>query len=281
MDLDLRLVRAFVVVAEEEHVGRAARRLHVSQPALSKQLKRLESQLGVALLERVGRNVRLTAAGRAFAAEGAALLQRGERAAGAAAKAARVERGTVRIAFVPPLPIQVSSLLNESQWPVELRRVDWVSQATVLRDGVADLCILRLPVDGPDLEWVVLLSEPRVAGFHADHRLASVGNVSLADLTHEPIVDVASHRDYWGVNPRPDGTAPVWGPVVLNVEEMLEVVASGKAMCITGASVGDFYRRPDVSFVPIRDLSPSEIAVAWLSGGLTEPSRSVLDLFAE
>ena len=277
MDLDLRLVRAFVLVAEEEHVGRAADRLFVSQPALSKQVRRLEALVGVPLLERVGRNVRPTAAGRVFASEGRALLQRADRMMALTRHAGSEAESAVRIAFVPPLPVEISDLLNDAPGPVTLRRVDWVSQGVVLREGRADLCVLRLPVDADELRYTVVWSEPRVAGFRSSHRLAGRREISIDELGDEPIVDLPSHRDYWAVNPRPDGREPLWGPEVTSVEEMLEVVASGRAMCITGASVASFYRRPDVVFVPLRGVSPSEIAIAWHPEAVTPEARAIVD----
>ena len=276
MDLDLRLVRAFVVVAEEEHVGRAARRLFISQPALSKQIQRLESQLGVELLQRIGRNVRPTEAGRVFASEARALLQRAERTIALARRARSGGHRAVRIAFVPPLPAEVSILLNRSDTAIELRAVDWISQAAVLREGRADLCIVRLPVDAAELQAAVVWEEPRVAAFNTDHQMAGRASVAITELDDEPIVDFPSHRDYWSVNPRPTGRSPLWGPEVRSIEEMLEVVAGGRAMCITGASVASFYHRPDVAFVPIEGVEASQVAVLWDATTIDRTTEAVL-----
>ncbi|MFQ5522564.1 MAG: LysR family transcriptional regulator [Acidimicrobiia bacterium] len=275
MDLDLRLVAAFLAVAEEEHMGRAADRLAISQPGLSKQIRRLEGFLGVPLAERAGRGIRLTEAGRAFAAEGRALLQRAERAAVVTRQAARAEAGLVRIGFVPPMPAVLSERLGAFDNPVELRRVDWVTRSELLLSGEIDLCLLPLPIEAANLEYRVVHRESRVAGFAADHPLAAREEVSILELGDEPIVDLPTHREFWCVDPRPDGRSPVWGPMVHSVEEMLEIVAQGRAMCITSASVAEFYHRPGVAFVPVDDIPEAEVAVAWNPTHITRTSEEV------
>jgi DNA-binding transcriptional LysR family regulator len=278
MDLDLRLVASFLAVAEEEHMGRAADRLYVSQPGLTKQVRRLEKLLGIALVERIGRGIRLTSAGRTFAAEGRALLQRAERAAAVTRQAARADAGVVRIGFVPPLPTVLSERIGVIDSPVELRRVDWVTRAELLLAGEIELCLLPLPIDSANLEHQVVFREPRVAGFSENHPLAARERVSITELGDEPIVDLPTHREFWCVDPRPDGRSPVWGPMVHSVEEMLEVVAQGRAMCLTSASVAEFYRRPGVVFIPVDDISKAEIAIAWNPVHLTQSTERVRDL---
>ncbi len=277
MDLDLRLARAFVVVAEEEHIGRAADRLHLSQPGLTKQVRRLERLVGVALLQRDGRGIRLTRAGETFATEARALLERAERLVAATRQAARAEAGVVRLGFVPPLPAAVSARLGEVDSPVELRRVDWVRRDEVLAAGEVDLCVLALPIGSPAAEYVVVWREPRVAGFPAAHPLAAREELSIREVDDEPIVDLPTHRDFWCVDPRPGGRSPIWGPMVHSVEEMLEVVARGGAMCITSSSVAEFYRPTGVVFVPIVDISDAEIAVAWNPTHVTPAAEAVRD----
>ncbi len=278
MDLDLRLAKAFLTVAEEEHIGRAARRLYLSQPGLTKQVRRLEALVGVPLVERDGRGIRLTAAGRAFATEARALLQRAERAVVVTRQAARADTGVVRVGFVPPLPAAVSDRLGELEAPVELRRVDWVERTSVLVDGEIDLCVLPLPLGPAAVEHRVVWREPRVAAFARGHRFADRRELSIGELGDEPIVDLPTHREFWCVDPRPDGRSPVWGPMVHSVEEMLAVVAQGRAMCITAASVGRFYRPSGVAFVPVVDISEAEIAVAWNPSVPSVATRRVRDV---
>ena len=275
MDLDLRLVRAFVAVAEEEHVGRAAERLYLSQPGLTKQIRRLEGVLGVRLVERQGRGIRLTPAGEAFVVEARSLLRRAERAVAAARRAARAHGGEVLVGFVPPIPGPVSVRLAELDVPLELRRVDWHRRGELLGGGEIDLCLLPLPIGPGPFRHIVLWREPRVAGFPTRHRLAGRSELSIDELAEEPIVDLPTHREYWCVDPRPDGRSPRYGPLVHSVEEMLEVVSQGRAMCITSASVAEFYRPPGVVFVPILDIAPAEFAVVWHPDHLTDAAAEL------
>jgi DNA-binding transcriptional LysR family regulator len=101
--MELRHLRYFAVVAEEQHFGRASQRLFVAQPALSRQIQEIEGELGVTLFDRIGRNVRLTEAGRTFLQEAQGVLAQVERATRRAQQAARGQIGSLRIGFVPSM----------------------------------------------------------------------------------------------------------------------------------------------------------------------------------
>ena len=286
MDPDLRLLRSFVVVAEEEHVGRAAARLFISQPALSKQIRRLEEYFDVALVRRVGRRIELTPAGLALATEAVGILDLTEAAIGRVRTSVRGEHAQIVIGFVPPMPQELTTDLlrkagEELDCEVSLRHVDWVEQVSVVTSGRADLSLVRGPIEGfthrKNVEWESLLSEPRLAAFASTHPLAAAESLSLADLGDEPIVATAPNTDFWTVNPRPDGRPPVLGPQVSSIAEMLEVVAAGRAMVLTARSQSEYYARPDISYVPVRGLEPSEILVVWSPTNLTSAARRVLD----
>ena len=104
-NIELRHVRYFLVVAEELHYGRAAKRLHMAQPPLSRAIRRLESELGVRLLERTSRSVSLTAAGRVFAEEAREILSSVDFAIREARSTAAAEGATIRLGCVPHAPI--------------------------------------------------------------------------------------------------------------------------------------------------------------------------------
>src|ERR1700761_1528028 len=105
--MELRHLRYFVAVAEDENVSRAALKLHVSQPALSRQIRDLEDELGFLLLERSAKSVRLTAAGRVFLAEARAVLQRADEAVLAARAVATGKRGEIHVGYAPSLTVQI------------------------------------------------------------------------------------------------------------------------------------------------------------------------------
>jgi DNA-binding transcriptional LysR family regulator len=285
MDPDLKLLRSFIMVAAEEHVGRAATRLYISQPALSKQIRRLEEFFGVALVRRVGRRIELTAAGRVLALEATQLLDQADAAMGRVRAAVRSELDAVVVGFVPPMPQALTTdLLREAKdslgADVTLRHVGWEDQVAVVTSGRADLSLVRGPVEGfasrEEIESALVFSEPRLAAFAASHPLASATSVSLDQLADEPIVATAPNTDFWTVNPRPDGRAPNLGPRVSSLAEMLEVVAAGKAMVLTAASQSVYYARPDISYVPVEGVPPSDVYVVWSADNLTGAAARVL-----
>jgi len=100
----------------------------------------------------------------------------------------------------------------------------------------------------------------------ADHRLACKDHINLSDVADEPVI---RHRhgglwdDYWTVSPRPDGTTPATGATVVTIAEKLEIVASGAAITFLPGSAASAYHRHDVAWVPIDDIEPSVVAVAW------------------
>ncbi len=269
---DVELLRSFVAVAEEGHVGRAAERLFVSQPALTKRLHRLEALVGAELVQRVGRGIELTEAGRALAEDAAEIVSATDAAFRRARRVAGGPPDELSIGFVAPMPPELTTaLLRDAagrQGPdLVLRSLAWEEQLSAVLAGSVDVALVRGPVDGLDeagrvghgLCCELLFDEPRVAAFAVDHPLAGADELALADLADEPIVAPTVNTAYWTVDPRPEGRPPVLGPSVSTVVEMLEVVASGRAMVLTAASVSTYYQRPDVAYVPVSDLSPSEV----------------------
>jgi DNA-binding transcriptional LysR family regulator len=268
MDLDLRLVRAFVTVVEEDNVSRGARRLYVSQPALSKQLQRLESILDVQLFYREHRILRLTPAGQSFYEQAKVLLRTADDVVERTHAASRESNERAVLAFVAGTVSLASTILQTSRarrpdFDLQLLRVDWLDQTPCLRDDRADLSLVRLPIDADGLELKVLCSEPRVGGFAKDHPLAGHTTLSIRELDSEPIIRTGNQQDYWTINPRPSGAAPVLGPLANTVEEMLAVVAAGTCMCITAMSLAEAYPHRDIAWIPIEDISPSSVGIAW------------------
>jgi DNA-binding transcriptional LysR family regulator len=153
---------------------------------------------------------------------------------------------------------------------VEPKRFDWGGEAAGLREGACDVAFVWLPNDLSGLEVEEVSSERRYAGLPKDHRLAREPRVSIMDLKDEPIMWTRRAPrlwvDWWAVNPRPDGSEPIWGPENENVEEMLEQVAEGAAICITPRSMATHYARPDLAWVPIEDIEPLRIALCWRRG---------------
>ncbi|WP_438296049.1 LysR family transcriptional regulator [Streptomyces sp. HUAS TT7] len=152
MDVDLRKFRHFVAVADELHFGRAAERLHIAQPVLSRQIRALEDELGAELFARDRRCTFLTAAGEQLLEDTPSLLSRRRRSSGACSAAEDTARFT--IGFILGITV-TSAVLALTAWhpklDVWLPRTSWDDQVEVLRDGRVDVSVVRLPVDQRDL----------------------------------------------------------------------------------------------------------------------------------
>lgn len=269
----MRQLRYFLAVAQRLNFSQAALDLHISQPALSEAVRKLEIELGVTLLERSSRRVALTAAGETLLHEGQSAVDGFDAALLKAQEAARGRAGRLRIGYEAAgagrLHTQARARFS-SRYPhvrVEPRRFDWGGEVAALRDGECDVAFVWLPADSTGLHMETVAVEPRFAGLAAGHRLAGRAELSIADLDADPIMWTRRAPrfwvDWWAVNPRPGGSEPVWGPENDNVEEMLEHVADGSAYCIVPRSMTEFYPRPDLVWRPITDIDPLRIALAW------------------
>ncbi|PPF66509.1 LysR family transcriptional regulator [Clavibacter michiganensis] len=199
MDLDLRLVRAFLAVADELHFGRAAEELGIAQPVLSQQVQRLERRLGVALLTRTSRSVALTPAGAALRDRGRALLRQADAGIDEVARIARGEVGRLEIGMVHSTvaigaedlgPVESIRRFRARHPDVEVRVREGftVDLMDALRRGELDVAVVRDPDPTPGVELRELVTEPFVAVVPAAHPLADADEVGAALLADEPFV---------------------------------------------------------------------------------------------
>lgn len=277
MDLSLHLVRYLVAVIDEGHFGRAAAKLLVSGPALSKQIRTLERKLGVDLIDRSAHPVIPTDAGRQFLPDARAALAAADRAVAAIEAHRRTVHGVLRLGFMSAAAgTHIRRILDllQQEAPavtVQLVQLPWHEQATAVRDRSVDAALVRPPIVETDgLRLDLVRYEPRVVALPLTHRLATRATVVLADLDGEPhVTDDKSDEQWvrwWACDPRPSGEPVRYGPAVHTVDEILEVVASGEAISITGSSVIDSYRHPDVVFIPVVDIEPCPISLCTLDG---------------
>jgi DNA-binding transcriptional LysR family regulator len=198
--MELRHLRYFVAVAEERHFGHAAERLHMAQPPLSQQIRRLEAELGVQLLDRTTRRVDLTPAGALLLDRARQILADVDDAVEDTKRAARGEVGRLSIGFTGSatyalLP-KIAAALREALPDVDLRlhgEMLTPAQVEALVDCTIDLAFLRPPVRRRDLVVEVLRREPLIAVLPAGHRLAKAETVSVRDLADVPFVSYSSH----------------------------------------------------------------------------------------
>jgi DNA-binding transcriptional LysR family regulator len=198
---ELAQLRCFTAVASELNFRRAAERLNMTQPPLSRQIQLLEHQLGVALFTRNTRSVALTAAGRAFFLEAQSLLERAEMAAVSARRFAAGDIGSVTLGFVGSavyefLP-KVIAEAREQQPNVNiaLTEMNTAQQQEALRARRIDLGITRAPLHAPGFASELLVREPFVLAAPVAHPLASATQVKLADLHRQPFLMYA-HSAY-------------------------------------------------------------------------------------
>ena len=265
-DLDLRLVRYFVAVADRKHFGRAAADLHVAQPSLSRQIRSLEQQLSARLLDRTPQGTRLTEAGEVFLPQAKALLRSAAQAAArtrAAAQPSRITIGyTVNLIVTPA----VRNLRHQHpDADVHTLHLAWNEPHAALLDHRVDAVVARLPFPTSQLHVTVLYDEPRALLVPLDHRLAGKESVTLDDIAAEPIPRFPDQawNAYWRIDPRPDGSPAPDGPFVEAVEDKLELIAAGQAVAIIPAGQSP---RPDLTTVPLDGVEPGHVVLATRAG---------------
>lgn len=197
---ELSQLRCFVAVAEELHFGRAALRLNMTQPPLSRQIQILERVLDVVLLERSNRTVKLTPAGQSFLAEARRLLKLAESAALLAKRVANGKAGSINIGFTATsaysyVPELVAACRRELP-DVEISLKEMVSgdQIKRLDSGEIDIGLLRPPIPRNGLSAFRVTAEPLIAAVNAGHALARSATVAIADLAAEPFIMYAPYE---------------------------------------------------------------------------------------
>ncbi len=281
--MELRQLRYFIAIAEEGSFSHAARRLHVSQPPLSTQIRTLEEDLGVRLLERSNRGVALTAAGAAFFEEARAVLARLEHARRKALRADRGESGTLSVGFVSIadygiLPPALKSF--RSSFPgveVQLHELTTDAQILELRAGRLDLGIALAPVDEPDLQFERLLRETLVLAAPAGHpALKGGGAIDLRTLSRESFIvpprDVAPGLyDLTISYCRSFGFAPRITQQARQMQTVIGLVSSGMGFALVPFSVRNL-RRAGVRYRRLqRRAAPIELGILCLRNSHSPP----------
>ena len=265
MTIELRHLRAFLAIAEEGNVTRAAVRLHLGQPALSRTLRRLEDHLGARLVDRSTHHLELTAEGRTFRDKAAAAL--------AAVETALDPRGLtswpLRLGH-PWAALGDHTVPLLRRWdetrpdvPLQLLRID--DRTAGLTQGKVDAALLRGTVSPSGLCTELLMSEERVVVMPSDSPLAALPEIGLTDLAAHPIalntVSGTTTMDLWPPTARPARTIEV-----TNTDEWLIAIAAGRAVGISTTATPGNHTHPSLVYRPLVDAPRVPVVLAWRAG---------------
>lgn len=282
MIVELRHLRAFLAIAQEGNVTRAAARLGIGQPALSRTLQQLERHLGLRLADRSTHHLTLTTAGRAFRSRAETAVA----AVDAALDWTRAGRWPLRLGYSwSALGSRTTDLLR--RWrhehddiPLELVRAD--DRTAGLATGQADVALVRGTARLPGARVEVLFDEERVAVLPADSPLAGADAVGLDDLADLTVA----------LNPVSGTTTPaLWPPdrrpatiTVTSTEDWLVAIAEGRAVGVSAASTAEMHHFPGVVYVPLGDAPTLPVLLVWTDppthpavGALVALAREIVD----
>lgn len=286
---NLRRLDAFVAVAEELHFGRAAERLHIAQPALSQQVRQLESELGLRLLERTTRRVALAPDGAAFLPHARQLLVSARGVARAAEELRVGARGRLRVGFVDSTAYEfVPDFLHRfrAAWPdaaIELHTMSSDEQARALAAGEIDLGIARTVPVRPPVDADVLGHDPLLVAVPAGHPIAAQRSVRLTRLRDDTFVGFSRdsspslHAEIRALMLARDVR---YDPAIEATEytTIVGLVAAGEGVALVPAGVRRL-QLPNVAYVAVADAD-ARVALVRLSR-VDEPQAIVSNAIAE
>ncbi|GAA2484744.1 LysR family transcriptional regulator [Streptomyces gobitricini] len=274
MDVDTRLLRSFVAVAEEGNLSRAAERLFISQPALTKQIKQLEARLDVPLFTRSRTGMTLTGPGEALAARAAALLAEWDRMTREARSMAGRATRVLRVGFLASAANEATQLIvadfadSRPGWRADMRQAAWSNPSAGLATGDVDVAFVRLPFPGQNnLRVEVLFTEPRCVALPSAHPLAARDAIPFRELWDEPFVaappESGPWRDFWLATGERDGRPVRIGAVTDQPDDWLNAIANGYGVALAPESATRYYARPGITYRPVVGVSPSQVGIAW------------------
>jgi DNA-binding transcriptional LysR family regulator len=285
--MELRHLRYFVAVAEELHFRRAAERLHVAQPAVSEQVRKLEQELGVRLFDRTQRSVSLTSSGVALLEEARHVLRHADVAQQAARTARDHATMMLRIGYLPDslparLPLALRHLAASApRIRVQLESGPALRMIEAVRAGRLDAVATTLPAPTAGLRTTLLDHQRAVAVLPADHRHARSESLALERIAPERLVVLARDANPAFYNAvvsicHTTGLSPTLIEIdAPRVEDVLLAVAAGAGIALLPESATDRYRIPGIRFVPLETPEP-----AFQSAVLTHPDTENLATLA-
>ena len=282
MDVHLRDLRYFTAVAEELHFRKAAERLFVSQPVLSRQIARLEQDLKARLFIRDRRSVQLTSAGEALLHRARNLLEDWDAATKEVTTLARKEQSVLVIGLQTGVGRgmlhTLTQALNAIQWRPELHQVAWNDATAGVEAGDCDAGFAWLGTTiNPRCDYVVVAEEPIMLAVNSQHRLAGRRQASFAEVSNEPLValpDSAKElRSFWLAEHARHGSPAPIACEAATADEALENVAAGTGSVFISAGNSVLYAREGVHFLGVPDLPPARLAFLWRAGDTRDVIR--------
>ncbi|MCO6056004.1 LysR family transcriptional regulator [Pseudomonas sp. MOB-449] len=290
--MDLKQLRYFVAVAEELHFGRAAARLFISQPALSFDIKKLEEQLGIQLLLRNNKSVKLTAAGEVLLEEARSLLLQAEQARRLTLRSAQGALGRLRVGFVSSLlhrglPAAVAGF--EARYPgmeVVLQEMNSAEQAQALQRGQIDIGFVHRGTLPSGIESQLLIADAFVCCLPPGHRLAKREVIDLAELRDEPFILFPRHASPHyhdliiarcvaaGFSPQIRHEARLW-------QTIATMVAKGMGVALLPESLSGAWRHDLCSVAIQQSGPPSEVHAILSEDNPSEAARHFLDILRD
>lgn len=282
MDVHLRDLRYFTAVAEELHFRKAAERLFVSQPVLSRQIARLEQDLKARLFIRDRRSVQLTSAGEALLHRARHLLEDWDAATKEVTTLARKEQSVLVIGLQTGVGRgmlhTLTQALNAIQWRPELHQVAWNDATAGVEAGDCDAGFAWLGTTiNPRCDYVVVAEEPIMLAVNSQHRLAGRRQASFAEISNEPLVALPESakelRSFWLAEHARHGSPAPIACEAATADEALENVAAGTGSVFISAGNSVLYAREGVHFLDVPDLPPARLAFLWRAGDTRDVIR--------
>lgn len=289
--MDLKKLRYFLVLAEELHFARAAERLFIAQPPLSRQIQQLEKELGVSLFARTKRTVKLTPAGEFLRREAALLFEQIAAVEGRVKLVGQGTLGQVKIGYVGAvmhslLPSLLTELGREyPQISTTLEEMPNQAQVEALRTGRIDLGFVRSPVADDRLVALPVLSETFSLVLSAAHPLAAKSDLALRDLAGEPFICFSRECGPAMVDTifaicRAAGFAPRKAHETSQINTILRLVESNLGYSVVPSGVREGYRL-NLRYVELDDIPErAEVALLYNPALVTAAARNIVELFS-
>lgn len=280
-------IETFLALAQELHFRRTAERLHISSGRVSQTIAKLERRIGSVLFERTSRHVQLTEIGRRLYDDIAPHHRAIQEAVARAAAAAQDTCHALRVGFLGPATgAALSRVIGAYRDRHPGREVRVVLEAPLsdhvaaLREGVVDVMATMLPIEEPDLVvGPTLLREGRILAVPSGHPFARRDQITLEALAGETAIYAASPapaywQEYHHPTRTPSGRPIHRGQAVDTVQAGLTIIGAGQGIALATAQAGQYFRRPDITYIPITDGAPAEFVLVWAASAENEHIRA-------